>query len=128
MYSPKWKEKAEHLFHRFRKKFGIQLCTFFIIISLTFVNQFICTLIAGFICRFFLKHISLAFFNVFFYRASEGRDSLSDILRGVFKFTSSRQRYRADGYYQFPHLFSVRLQIFLSLHLELGSGAAIFLS
>lgn len=65
---------------------------------------------------------------IFFFRASEVSDSLSDILRGVFKFTSSRQHCGADGCYQFPHLFTVRLQIFLSLHLELGSGAAIFLS
>lgn len=34
--------------------------------------------------------ISVAFF--FFPGASEARDSLSDILRGVFKFTGSRQR------------------------------------
>lgn len=48
-------------------------------------------------------------------------DSLSGILRGVFKFTGSRHHYGADGRHQFPHLFSGRLQIFLSLHLERGA-------
>lgn len=50
------------------------------------------------------------------------------VLGGVFKFISSRQCCEADGCFQFPHLFSVQLQILVSLHLELGNGGAIFLS
>lgn len=121
---------SQTLFHRFRNKVWHLQATFFIIICMTFTTQFIWI---GTLSVYSWLHWCGIFFKyfcsfLFFPGASEARDSLSDILRGVFKFTSSRQRYGADGRYQFPHLFSVRLQIFLSLHLELGSAAAIFLS
>ncbi len=120
---------SQNLFDRFRNKVW-HLCDIVLYINYynlqdIYESVYLYLFIARSIDVIFWYFCSFVFC---LFGSSEARDSLSDILRGVFKFTSSRQCCGADGYYQFPHLFSVRLQIFLSLHLELGSGAAIFLS